>query len=192
MWSKAGVQQGDPFGPLLFSLALHVLVQRLGAFPSMKQRWYLDDGCISGPIPVLREVFALIQAQGPSLGLFINPAKCLLSTPAAQPSFPSEVPRAAWDAGCTILGTPVGSEAFVAGQLQAPLSLLQVGLERLTKLDESHAAFLLLRYCFGACRITHSMSTVFFPIFFNVNKHTLWGLKPKRLQGLFFLFFPEA
>ena len=46
--SAAGVQQGDPLGPLLFDLALHVLVRRLEELGLEFQVWYHDDGTLVG------------------------------------------------------------------------------------------------------------------------------------------------
>ena len=39
--SAEGVQQGDPLGPLCFSLAIHDLISKLS---SELNTWYLDDG----------------------------------------------------------------------------------------------------------------------------------------------------
>ena len=46
--SCCGVQQGDPLGPLGFSLTLHPIIERIKAeVPSLPLNvWYLDDGTL--------------------------------------------------------------------------------------------------------------------------------------------------
>ena len=49
--SQSGVQQGDPLGPVLFSLAIHKLVTSIDAdddcFHLLLEAWYLDDGVLA-------------------------------------------------------------------------------------------------------------------------------------------------
>ena len=51
--SKQGVQQGDPFGPLLFSLVLHKLIRSIASDSECSKLlfnlWYLNDGTLAGP-----------------------------------------------------------------------------------------------------------------------------------------------
>ena len=53
--SCVGVQQGDPLGPLLFCLVLHVLVRKIQAdCPDLLlHKWYLDDGALAGSTSVV-------------------------------------------------------------------------------------------------------------------------------------------
>ncbi|GJT06297.1 hypothetical protein Tco_0840759 [Tanacetum coccineum] len=52
-----GVQQGDPLGPLLFSIVLHPLVCKIrDSFNLSFQAWYLDDGTIIGDTFIVGEV----------------------------------------------------------------------------------------------------------------------------------------
>ncbi|PWA97147.1 reverse transcriptase domain-containing protein [Artemisia annua] len=69
----AGVQQGDPLGPLLFALALHPLVLKIQddcALPF--HAWYLDDGTIIGDSVQVAKALDIISREGPSLGLQLN------------------------------------------------------------------------------------------------------------------------
>jgi hypothetical protein len=91
--SEAGIQQGDPIGPFLFSLVLKKLILQIqDKFPLLKlNRWYLDDGNLAGDFKSLSQILDLIDAEGPSLGLFLNRSKCqiygiLLLLPLCSPT----------------------------------------------------------------------------------------------------------
>ena len=49
--SCVGVQQGDPLGPLLFCIVLHLIVRKIQLHCPLLDlhKWYLDDGVICGP-----------------------------------------------------------------------------------------------------------------------------------------------
>ena len=84
----AGVQQGDPLGPLLFSLVLHPLALRIEReFPNLDLSvWYLDDGTIIGNVEDVFRVFELIRVEGPSLGLNLNVKKNEIWWPSRRPT----------------------------------------------------------------------------------------------------------
>ena len=50
------MQQGDPLGPLLFSLTLWPIIEEIESkIPNLTQHcWYLDDGIIAGTEPELK------------------------------------------------------------------------------------------------------------------------------------------
>jgi len=75
--SMGGVQKGDPFGPLLFSLVLHPLALQIrGEFPHLDLGvWYLDDGTIIGDVEDVFKVFQCIESEGPAGGLVLNVKK---------------------------------------------------------------------------------------------------------------------
>ena len=73
--SAEGVQQGDPLGPFLFSLAIHGLIRTM---KSPANLWYLDDGCIAGPPDAVLADLQRIQAATNDLGLSLNSDKCEL------------------------------------------------------------------------------------------------------------------
>ena len=47
--SSCGVQQGDPLGPLLFSIVLAPIIEEIRALNPRLNLWYLDDGVIVAP-----------------------------------------------------------------------------------------------------------------------------------------------
>ena len=80
----AGVQQGDPLGPLLFAVVLHKLVMKLDAelgADLLLNVWFLDDCVLCGPREVIIRALQIFMEDGPSLGLHLNLAKCELFCP---------------------------------------------------------------------------------------------------------------
>ena len=72
--SKEGVQQGDPLGPLLFSLAIQQIINTISEeCPGLDlNQWYLDDGVIAGKHDEVLKAFNIIQKMGPPLGMDLN------------------------------------------------------------------------------------------------------------------------
>ena len=73
MASAESVQQGDPFGSLLFSLALNKLLRDNGAeFVS----GYLDDIGLGDTVPRLVEQFRRLECAANNIGRQLNHDKC--------------------------------------------------------------------------------------------------------------------
>ena len=158
--SEQGVQQGDPLGPLFFSLVLNILVSKItssGVCADLSYHaWYLDDGVIAGPRSAVLRALTIIQDQGPSLGLIINIPKCEIFSRSDISSFPPAM-KGSNCPNLVILGIPIGDQAFcsafISGKLgEAKALLLQ--LEEVGSVDP-HVAFSLLRQCAGFCKMAH-------------------------------------
>ena len=63
--SAAGVQQGDPLGPLYFCGGIMGLVNEIQALGPVYNKWYMDDGGIVGSVELLTKVWDLIKTKAP-------------------------------------------------------------------------------------------------------------------------------
>jgi hypothetical protein len=140
LFSSEGVRQGDPLGPLLFSVGVRNTLERLAA--------HLGDG--HALLAYLDDVYVLAEDEGvlgrvmsffnedTGASLSLNDRKC------SESSF-SDIAQG----GLMVLGTCVGSSAarqqFLASKVEGQLP----ALERLAELP-GQEALLLLRSCLQA------------------------------------------
>ena len=75
--------------------------------------WYLDDGTLAGPKDAVKHAIHLIQQFGPSLGLYINMAKCEVFSQGAMEGFPADI-KVFHEPNLEILGAPIGDAIFCA------------------------------------------------------------------------------
>eukprot|EP00731_Ephydatia_muelleri_P033991 Em0044g11a len=158
--SEAGVQQGDPLGPLFFALVLHKVIDTIDADDDclhlILQAWYLDDGVLAGPRQAVLRALSIIEDLGPPLGIFINLSKCQLFSRSDISMFPP-VMKASHVPHLDILGTPIGDYLFCTGFFaakRAELTKLLSMLEDVSVIDPQ-VAFNLLRLCSGFCKMVH-------------------------------------
>lgn len=77
--SEAGVQQGDPVGPLLFALALQPVLNQLANIPGLELTFsYLGDLVLAGEQSAVAFAIALLKDSAASFGLKLNMSKCEL------------------------------------------------------------------------------------------------------------------
>ena len=165
--SAAGVQQGDPLGPLLFAAAIQPLAEQLQATMPFSV-FYLDDGVVAGDALSVSQGLQAIQQVARSVGLTLNLDKCELvavgptSSATLTANFPAQLladvhgnSRVLRD--FDLLGAAIGTPDFVAGHT---LQRVQAGkqlLDTIASLEDPQVGLRLLRACAGHCRLVHSL-----------------------------------
>ena len=157
-----GVQQGDVLGPALFAIALQPVVERLRDLGLVIHMWYLDDGILVGTVEAIKAALLLLKEHLPWRGLDLNLAKCKLFGPGASTSDPAfeGIPRYSLDQGTVVLGVPIGTATFVEDFVSEVCAKLSHMADRIGLLKSNIARFLLLRACFGACRVNHPLRSL--------------------------------
>ena len=162
--SATGIQQGDPFGPALFSLGIDSLVRRVDSELNV---WYLDDGTIGDcPEKVISCVERLIGDLR-EVGLEINQRRCELvilnhTRPEAirtEDLFRRVLPglKIVPAAEACLLGTPLSEEG-----LSSAVRGRREDMERMAarlQLIENHQAFVLLKNCFSLPKLQYVLRT---------------------------------
>ena len=166
--SREGVQQGDPLGPFLFSLAL---MDTIKSCKSESNIWYLDDGTIAGNPDVVKEDLDRILQASDSLGLTVNASKCeLFMIPKDNSGLsPQSVDvvdtikqmlpsvRVVQEQDLILLGAPILAPA-VEAVLLSKLEDLKRMTKRLSSID-AHDALFLLKNCFSLPKLMYTLRT---------------------------------
>ena len=160
--SSTGLQQGDPFGPSLFSLGIDEVAKKISAEFNV---WYLDDGTIGDkPEKVLDCVRTLVADLG-QVGLEVNQGKCelIILNHSSEERIETEgmfrdlfPDLTVVEPSCSILlGAPLSEEGITSAMTEK-----REGLERMVarlKLIENHQAFSLLKNCFAIPKLMYVM-----------------------------------
>jgi hypothetical protein len=153
--SACGVQQGDPLAPLFFSLGLGSALQKARAAVSSLppfEAWYLDDGIVGGPIPVVTAYVSALQEECQKIGLILRPDKCHLITRQDQDthtltplllSLGSRAPSTSW----TVLGCPVGDETHARSTCDQLALRVTAKVARISSIPDPQVGYALLRFC---------------------------------------------
>jgi hypothetical protein len=150
--SECGVQQGDPLGPLLFSLVL-----ARATVPSetpLHRFFYLDDGLIVGPAAHVEAYLRVFEEAASGVGLRLNRAKCEAIGELPVADLPQKHPSR-WD----LLGVPLGSDDHRQNQYRSLIDKATATNHTIATVAsvDPHAAFGLLRACGGAKLLMYHM-----------------------------------
>uniref|UniRef100_A0A1X7VDG2 F-box domain-containing protein n=1 Tax=Amphimedon queenslandica TaxID=400682 RepID=A0A1X7VDG2_AMPQE len=157
------VQQGDPLGPLAFSILLHPIIERVQReVPGLLlNAWYLDDGILTGPPADLLSALNIIEDMGPPCGLHLNHSKSLLFLPSgvdsSQSSLPSDIPVTSL--GFVLLGSPIGPPEFCCESISKRLDKAKESVKLLSLLEDSQFEYSLLRSCLSLQKISCALRT---------------------------------
>ena len=161
--SEVGAQQGDPLGPVLFSLAALAATSLPAPLRSNLRGvgWYLDDGLLVGKADDVHEALETIRAQSAKIGLRLNVTKTEIlgrRRSAWSPSFAASYPLWRDLSDLELLGLPCAPDE--EGTLRY-LDKFQVRLSQRTSTisevakEDPHVGFLLLRMCTGFSASVH-------------------------------------
>ena len=181
--SEAGVQQGDPLGPLLFAILLFPLSQIIDSnlsSPAKLRSWYLDDGHYVASYAQCCKIISIIKRFGPRDGMSLNSIKCLMWTPnslcdwnvrgllyaksldseAKETFFPLPLPSLRAGGGILSLGGGLGQEipavdAIVRERFDKVIKVLKA----LPPLHDKVIQYVLFRHCLSLPKVMYVLRT---------------------------------
>ena len=151
--SQEGPQQGDPLGPLLFSLTIHPLLMSLQSDLTLG---YLDDLTLAGHQDTVAIDVRRVLDVGGRMGLQLNPSKCeVISHPdtAITDSFLSSFAHVSV-VDAALLGAPLFPGSALDAAWADRCADLTRAVDRLSLLN-AQDALLLLRVSFSSPRVQH-------------------------------------
>lgn len=157
--SEVGVQQGDPSGPLIFSEAIHPIIE---ALKSELNIWFLDDGTLVGDIETVRHDLMIIEQKFKEMGLEVNINKCELfvlneDIHDDKTFFENAFPGLKIVQTLTLLGSPITMTA-VDVIFDKKIRSLELMFNRLELLN-NHVAYFILKHCLGIPKLIFLLRT---------------------------------
>ena len=160
--SQEGCQQGDPLGPLLFSLTIQPIVMSLRSDLVLG---YLDDLTLGGEKQIVADDIIQIESLGRDVGLTFNRSKCELiqaNSPLPgcdrdldyQGAFKSFKTLKPIDA--ELLGAPLSCGSHMDAVLGKKVSELSRATDRLARI-QAHDSLVILQHATGAPNLMYML-----------------------------------
>src|SRR6218665_2411882 len=155
--SQMDPQQGDPLGPMLFSLPLQKSLRKL---KSQLGFGYLDVVTMGGRAQVVATDVQRFEEAIASLGLKLNQKKCELIAHSTQFSQLTQLRQFTFtnQENATLLGSSLLEGAALEAALDTHNSDLAFALKRFTTISRHHA-LLILRISLGSPRLLYTLRT---------------------------------
>ena len=154
--SERGVQQGDPIGPLLSSLALQPLLLDLNKGRADKGIQlvysYLDDLILAGEQRAVAGAFHFLKCAASEIVVELNASKCEVMPAAGHDAtiIRDLFPITCFfkdDGNYELLGRPIGTDDFCNEHTQKRVDKATELLKALRELSYPQVALILLRHC---------------------------------------------
>ena len=161
--ASSGVQQGDPLGPLLFSLVLHPLLLRIRDEFSVTVGAYLDDVTIAGSAQQVNDAVLFLRGSGPENGLVMSLSKSVVWSPLGH-TFNNigyfQGMSHSQDDGVELLGGAVSvSHEFSSTVVSKRVDKCIETMHRMLDLRDPQLCLMLLRACEGMPKLVYSWRT---------------------------------
>jgi len=171
--SVQGVQQGDPLGPLLFSIALRPILRHFESklmsnnAPLLRTQrmlaFYMDDGFIIANHHALRTILDVLNSpEAKAYGLFLGtPNELWWPSPIPQnelDKYPPDV-KINKETGTHILKAPIGSHSFMETAAKKIARKKAKRVAQLALIPDSHVVFTLLRATLGISQMNYILRT---------------------------------
>jgi hypothetical protein len=159
-FSKNGIRQGDPLGPLFYALGLQSVLEEVKHnFPNVDICYFLDDGFLHGYSEETVTAYYFLQDRLKHINQLLDvddPKKIILFSTLFNPSsafFPKEL-NVSSD-GILCLGCPFGSDNFINENLSKIIKKLSSDISDLKNVDV-RCSFLLTRFCINTRGTYHA------------------------------------
>jgi hypothetical protein len=123
------------------------------------EAWYLDDGTVGGPIPLVEQYVTALELAGARIGLELRPDKCHVilrsdEDPSTLPPTLASIGSRGVSTHWTILGCPVGNAASAIEHCSRVADRVIHKCLRIAPVPDVQVGFALLRFC-GSFALTN-------------------------------------